>query len=270
MPRSNWAREPQLLSLRVWSLCSAITEAARVRGPRTAMKSGPRLPQLEKALAQKRRPNTAIKKKKKKKKENRLLAFDIHHSIKNLKILKIHYFSHHRISPRRHNGIILHHKLCCSHYNNFRVTENINKPTCAGEFPLAPKACRSSVQFGTWTTFLRSCKYIFLKSVKQPWITVYFQVCTHAERKIVEKSRTLIVIILEGLAAKYTYECIYKNYHFISGNDTIEISSIFLGLTAISRWSLSSYDCDCNILVGGDEVRKAMSTGSSGLFLILR
>ena len=34
-------------------------EAAMVRGPRTAMKSGPRLPQLEKALAQKRRPNTA-------------------------------------------------------------------------------------------------------------------------------------------------------------------------------------------------------------------
>ena len=29
------------------------------RGPRTAMKSGPRLPQLEKALAQKRKPNTA-------------------------------------------------------------------------------------------------------------------------------------------------------------------------------------------------------------------
>ena len=23
IPRSNWAREPQLLSLRVWSLCSA-------------------------------------------------------------------------------------------------------------------------------------------------------------------------------------------------------------------------------------------------------
>ena len=35
-------------------LCNKI-----VRGPRTAMKSGPRLPQLEKALAQKRRPNTA-------------------------------------------------------------------------------------------------------------------------------------------------------------------------------------------------------------------
>ena len=31
MPRSNWAREPQLLSLRVWSLCSATGEAATVR-----------------------------------------------------------------------------------------------------------------------------------------------------------------------------------------------------------------------------------------------
>ena len=54
-----WAREPQLLSLRVWSLCSATGEAAIVRGPRTVMKSGPHLPQLEEALAQKRRPNTA-------------------------------------------------------------------------------------------------------------------------------------------------------------------------------------------------------------------
>ena len=62
MPRSSWAREPQLLSLRVWSLCSATREVAIVRGPRTAMKSGPHLPQLEKALAQKRRPNTAINK----------------------------------------------------------------------------------------------------------------------------------------------------------------------------------------------------------------
>ena len=58
MPWSNWAREPQLLSLRIWSLCSATEEAATVSGPRT-MKSGPHLPQLEKALAQKRRPNTA-------------------------------------------------------------------------------------------------------------------------------------------------------------------------------------------------------------------
>ena len=54
MPRSNWAREPQLLSL-----CSATREAAIVRGPRTAMRSGPHSSQLEKALAHKRRPNTA-------------------------------------------------------------------------------------------------------------------------------------------------------------------------------------------------------------------
>ena len=59
MPRSNLAREPQLLSLSVWSLCSTTRKAAIVRGPRTAMKSGPHLPQLEKALTQKRRPNTA-------------------------------------------------------------------------------------------------------------------------------------------------------------------------------------------------------------------
>ena len=58
MPRSNWAHEPKLLSLCVWSLFSATTEAAMVRGPRTAMKSGPCSPQLEKALTQKRRPNT--------------------------------------------------------------------------------------------------------------------------------------------------------------------------------------------------------------------
>ena len=59
MPQSDWAREPQLLSLHVWRLCSATGEAAIVRGPHTAMKSGPRLPQLEKALAQRRRPNAA-------------------------------------------------------------------------------------------------------------------------------------------------------------------------------------------------------------------
>ena len=59
MPRSDWAREPQLLSLCVWSLCSPTREAAIVRGPRTTMKSGPHSLQLEKALTQKRRPNTA-------------------------------------------------------------------------------------------------------------------------------------------------------------------------------------------------------------------
>ena len=51
MPRSGWAREPQLLSLRVWSLCPATGGAAMEKGPRTAIKSGPRSPQLEKALA---------------------------------------------------------------------------------------------------------------------------------------------------------------------------------------------------------------------------
>ena len=62
MPQSDEAREPQLLSLRVWNLCSTTREATILRGPRTAMKSGPHLPQLEKALTQKRRPNTAINK----------------------------------------------------------------------------------------------------------------------------------------------------------------------------------------------------------------
>ena len=49
MLQSSQAREPQLLSLRIWSLCSATGEAAIVRGPRTAMKSGPHLPQIEKS-----------------------------------------------------------------------------------------------------------------------------------------------------------------------------------------------------------------------------
>ena len=71
MLQSDKAREPQLLSLRVWSLCSATTEAAIVRGPRTAMKSGPHLPQLERALAQKRRPNAAKNKINKFKKKNK-------------------------------------------------------------------------------------------------------------------------------------------------------------------------------------------------------
>ena len=67
MLRSDWAREPRLLSLCIWSLCiwglcSATGGAVIVGGPRTAMKGGPRLPRLEKALAQGRRPNTAINK----------------------------------------------------------------------------------------------------------------------------------------------------------------------------------------------------------------
>ena len=67
MPRSSWACKPQLLSLRVWSLCSATGQATTVRGLRTVMKSGPRLPQLGKALAQRRGPNTAKNNKKIKK-----------------------------------------------------------------------------------------------------------------------------------------------------------------------------------------------------------
>ena len=59
MPWSDWAREPQRLSLHVWSLCSATGEAAMLRGLRTAMESGPRLPRLERALARERRPNIA-------------------------------------------------------------------------------------------------------------------------------------------------------------------------------------------------------------------
>ena len=58
MPRGNWAREPQLLSMRVWSLCSATREAAILKGPRTAMKSGPRSPQLEKATTESPRTET--------------------------------------------------------------------------------------------------------------------------------------------------------------------------------------------------------------------
>ena len=49
--RSGWAREPQLLSLRVCSLCSAAGGAAVVRGPRAVMRSGPRLPRLERKPA---------------------------------------------------------------------------------------------------------------------------------------------------------------------------------------------------------------------------
>ena len=71
MTQSNWAREPQLLSLRFWSLCSTTREATIVRGLLTAMKSGPRLPQLEKALAQKQRPNTAKNKYKNKLKKKK-------------------------------------------------------------------------------------------------------------------------------------------------------------------------------------------------------
>ena len=38
VPRSGWACEPWMLSLRVQSLCSATGEATTVRGPRTTKK----------------------------------------------------------------------------------------------------------------------------------------------------------------------------------------------------------------------------------------
>ena len=59
VPRSGWARGPQLLGLRVWSLCSAAGEAAIVRGPDTAVRSGPCLPRLGRALVRGWGPNTA-------------------------------------------------------------------------------------------------------------------------------------------------------------------------------------------------------------------
>ena len=49
-----------------------------MRGPRTAMKSGPRSPQLEKALTQKRRPNTAKYKIINKKKLKKSLLYSNH------------------------------------------------------------------------------------------------------------------------------------------------------------------------------------------------
>ena len=42
MPWSNWAREPQILSLRLWSQCSATREAAIVRGVARGVAYAPR------------------------------------------------------------------------------------------------------------------------------------------------------------------------------------------------------------------------------------
>ena len=63
MPWSGWAREPQLLGLRVWSLCSTTREAAAVRGPRTVLKSvAPACRNWGKTSHRNERPNTAINK----------------------------------------------------------------------------------------------------------------------------------------------------------------------------------------------------------------
>ena len=55
-------REPQLLSPRAWSPCSATREATAKRSPHSATKSSPRSLQLQKAHKQQRRPNAAINK----------------------------------------------------------------------------------------------------------------------------------------------------------------------------------------------------------------
>ena len=54
-----WAHVPQLLKPACLEPCSTMREATAMRSPHTAMKSGPRSPQLEKARAQQRRSNTA-------------------------------------------------------------------------------------------------------------------------------------------------------------------------------------------------------------------
>ena len=60
MPQSSWAREPQPLSLRVWSLCSATKRGRDSERPAHRDEEWPPLAATrEKALAQKRRPNTA-------------------------------------------------------------------------------------------------------------------------------------------------------------------------------------------------------------------
>ena len=48
-----------LETMRAWSQCSASGEATTMRSPCTAVRSSPRLPQLEKACKQQQRPNSA-------------------------------------------------------------------------------------------------------------------------------------------------------------------------------------------------------------------
>ena len=73
MPRSGWARVPQLLSLRsgarepqllspratTTEACTPQQEATAMRRPRTATKSSPCSLQLEEACAKQQRPNAA-------------------------------------------------------------------------------------------------------------------------------------------------------------------------------------------------------------------
>lgn len=56
--------------------------------------------------------------------------------------------------------------------------------------------------------------------------------------KICQNCRTLILLALEGLDAKYTGECAYKNYSFfLFENDTTEIIFVCLQSAAmIHTW----------------------------------
>ena len=92
--------------------CAPQREAATVRGPRTAMKRGPHLPQLEKALAQKRRPNTAKKKKKKKS----LVEIKTHIYKDNWYMIRLNYISWENMSysneeEEEYNWIPISHQI---------------------------------------------------------------------------------------------------------------------------------------------------------------
>ena len=60
MPRSSWAREPQLLSLRVWSLCSANKRGRDSERPTHRDEEWPPLAATGESPRTNRGPNTAI------------------------------------------------------------------------------------------------------------------------------------------------------------------------------------------------------------------
>ena len=59
MPRSGWAREPQLLSLRVWSLCPAAGGGRHSERPEHRDEEWPPLAVAGESPRTNRRPNTA-------------------------------------------------------------------------------------------------------------------------------------------------------------------------------------------------------------------
>ena len=74
------------------------------------MKSGPRLPQLEKALAQKRRPNTAKNKLKKKKMPPKYSAGALSNFPKHKKAVK-HLIKKIHVLDKFHSGTLFRKKL---------------------------------------------------------------------------------------------------------------------------------------------------------------